>query len=143
MDLISTSIKSRDWATNSLHRSVLTSTGSKSQRESIDGMGFDGIAMFFNGNSDIKRLDGYLSAKPNLKLIAGLFVTDHKGRLNIKQTETVIAKLSDLDATLWLIMKGSKKDEASIIRRIREIADLAAKRKVPVCLYPHDGEVHT
>jgi sugar phosphate isomerase/epimerase len=99
--------------------------------------------MFLNSDSDIKRLDGYIAAKPNLKIIAGLYVTDHAGRLKGPQLNRVIAKLAEKNAALWLIMKGKRNNTESIVKRIQEIADLAAKKKVPVCLYPHDGDTHT
>jgi sugar phosphate isomerase/epimerase len=111
--------------------------------KSIGGLGFEGIAMFFNGDNDIAKLEKYQAADPDLRFIAGLVVNNHTGRLNIPQMERLIAKLSETDATLWLIMKGSPDDEKSVVKRIREIADMAAKKKVPVCLYPHDGDVHT
>ena len=115
----------------------------KEKIHTIDGVGFSGIAMFFKGGGDVARLDQYLKVRPNLKLIAGLYVNDHTGRLNTNQLDQVIEKLAKMDATLWLIMKGKASNEASVVKRIQEIADRAAKKKVPVCLYPHDGKVHT
>jgi len=121
----------------------LRGRSAKDKLGTIDGIGFSGVAMFLNNKGDITRLNQYLEVKRNLKLIAGLYVNDHTARLNTDQLDQVIDQLAKMDATLWLIMKGSAKDEASVVRRIQQIADRANKKKVPVCLYPHDGTVHT
>ncbi len=110
---------------------------------SIETLGFCGISMFFNNENDIARLEQYQAADPDLNFIAGLFVNDHTTKLDLSRLDKVIAKLAESDAILWLIMRGSPENEESVVRRIREISDRAAEEKVLVCLYPHDGDLHT
>lgn len=111
------------------------------QIHSLDGIGFDGIAMPLNSPADLARLQAYLAAKPDLKLFAGLvhLQADKPQAIPRAHLRLVAAKLAEMHAKLWLIVGGTKGADANILAVITEVADIAAAANVGVSLYPHDN----
>ena len=111
------------------------------QIHSLDGIGYDGIAMPLKTPQDLAKLDAYLKAKPDLKLFAGLYHTDYSkpADFNRDHFRKVVAKLAPMHAKVWLIISGPKGADEAIVRFVREVADLAAAGNVGVSLYPHDN----
>ena len=105
---------------------------------SIDGIGFDGVAVKLANPADLVKLEKYLAVKPDLKVYAGYM---HLDPVNINfegRVKAVVDALAPLDAQLWLIIGGDKTNDMAITRMIQRVADIAAKQQVPVSLYPHD-----
>lgn len=111
------------------------------QIHSLDGIGFDGIAMPLNSPGDLARLQAYQKAKPDLKLFAGLIhlQSDKPEAIPRAHLRMVAAKLAEMHAKMWLIVGGTKGADANIMAVINEVADIAAAAKVGVSLYPHDN----
>ena len=111
------------------------------QIHSLDGIGFDGIAMPLNSPADLARLEAYQKAKPDLKLLVALIhlQSDKPDAIPRAHLRTVAAKLAGLHAKMWLIVGGTKGADANILAVINEVADIAAAAKVGVSLYPHDN----
>lgn len=111
------------------------------QIHSLDGIGFDGIAMPLNAPKDLVKLQAYQAARPDLKLFAGLIhlQADMPDAIPRAHLRKVAAKLAQMDAKMWLIIGGTKGADANIQAVINEVADIAAAEKVGVSLYPHDN----
>lgn len=107
---------------------------------SLDDIGFDGFSVNVTNPKNLKLLKKRLKAKPDLKILAGLFHTscETPKSLNRPHLKKVLPVLAKHDAKLWLIIRGPK-DEAKLLPLITEVADEAAKHKVGVSLYPHDN----
>ena len=110
------------------------------QIHSLDGIGFDGIAMPLNSPKDLERLDAYQKAAPDLRLFAGLvhLQADKPEAIPWDHVRKASARLAGMNAKMWLIIGGTKGNDAKIQTVINQAADIAAGDKVGVSLYPHD-----
>ncbi len=111
------------------------------QIHSLDGLGFDGIAMQLQNAAQLDRLAAFLAAKPDLRLFAGYIVIDHRkpDTPSAAHIEEVAKALAARGAKLWLILTGPKGSEDKVLQIICDVADAAAREKVGVSLYPHDN----
>lgn len=110
------------------------------QIHSLDGIGFDGIAMLLNTPKNLATLEAYKAAKPDLKLLAAFVSIDcaKPESINPEHLKNVVKVLASYHAKLWLILGGPKGDDEKIVNVVRQVADIAAAAKVGVSLYPHD-----
>ena len=109
------------------------------QIHSLDGIGFDGIAVPLQSAKDLAKLEAYQQAKPDLKLFAALYYIDHSkpGNFNRDHFRKVVEKLATMNAKVWLILSGPKGADEKVVALVREAADIAAVAKVGISLYPH------
>ncbi len=107
------------------------------QIRSVDNIGYEGFAMWFNN----EKIEAYQKAKPDFKLLAAIVVVDVDKPESFKREEVQIAsrKLASMDAKLWLLIQGSKEKKTEIQTLITEVAKIAAAEKCAVSLYPHDA----
>ncbi len=114
-------------------------TTPEEQIMSIEGIGFDGVAVKLARPDDLEKLERYLAVKPDLKVFAGYVHLNATGGNYEELVKRVVDALAPLDAQLWLIVGGDKTNEVAITQTIQNIADLAARKQVQVSIYPHDN----
>lgn len=109
------------------------------QIKSIEGIGFDGVAVSLGRPDDLEKLEKYRVAQPDLKVFAGFVLLKAGGGKYEGRVKKVVDALAPLDAQLWLIVRGDKTNETAITEMVQHVADIAAQRQVQVSIYPHDN----
>ena len=112
------------------------------QAKMLKELGYAGIG--FTGTQQIpemlKALDG--RGLKMFSIYAGACVDGSKPPYE-RGLPTAVAQLKGRDTVIWLFVRGGKPSSAELDDRavaiLREVADMAAKSKLRVALYPHAG----
>lgn len=107
------------------------------QAATLKALGYDGIG--YTGTEDFaERLRVFQSQ--GLKIF-NLYVPCYvdKPAPYDPQLKQAVQQLKGTDVILWLTVQGKATNDASAVRIVREIADLAGASGVRVALYPHKG----
>ncbi len=110
--------------------------------EFLTDIGYDGLVMILNNENRLNQLAEYRAADPDFRIFAGYLVAHNVNRPegpDPDHVRDVVSALSDAGGKLWLIVNGSKEEEAVTLDIIRNVADLAAEENVGLSLYPHDN----
>ena len=107
------------------------------QAATLKALGYDGIG--YTGTEDFaERLRAFQSQGLRIfNLYVPCYVDQPKPY--DPQLKEAVQELKNTGVVLWLTVQGNATNDASAVRIVREIADLARASGVRVALYPHKG----
>ncbi|MFC7336059.1 sugar phosphate isomerase/epimerase family protein [Haloferula chungangensis] len=111
------------------------------QIASLDGLGYDGLAMQLNTPQRLRTLEAYQAARPDFPLLVGFmaFNLDQPKKSSPAHLDRVLAALAAREAPLWIIVQGPKDRRDDILKLLRKTVYRCEKAGVQPVLYPHDN----